>query len=69
MKFKQNKAFNHILITLETAEEAELLWEMARDVSITKHVSDNVRAMANKISDHFSNDAQLGVRVFLERII
>lgn len=60
MKFKQNKAFNPISITLETADEAELFWEMMRDVYVTKHVSDNVRAMADKISDHFSNDAQLG---------
>lgn len=57
---QQETTFSPIAIVCETLEEAEALWDLARFTDCTgEPLSDDARRMAIKISDWFSNDAQL----------
>lgn len=61
MKMKQqSSAFSAIALIVETADEAEALWELARFTDATgEALSNRARKLAVKISDWFSNEAKL----------
>lgn len=56
MKFHQADIFNPITITLETLQEAEMLWEIIRR---TSGRSDEEQYFLRALSDSFSNEAIL----------
>lgn len=56
MKVQQNTEFQPITITLETRDEADLLWYMVSEYVPATSVQ---KEFKNRISDWFSNQAQL----------
>lgn len=57
---QQDVTFSPIAIVVETAEEAEALWELARFTDCTgEPLSIEARALAVHISNWFSNAAKL----------
>ena len=57
---QQDITFSPMALIVETAEEAEALWELARFTDCTgEPLSGEARAMAVKISNWFSNEAKL----------
>lgn len=58
MRLNQKEEFKPITITLETAEEAETFLKIIMYCSSKR--PDHLKDMANKISNWFSNEAQLG---------
>jgi len=57
---QQGVIFSPVALVVETSEEAEALWELARFTNRTgEPLSSEARAMAVKISNWFSNEAHL----------
>lgn len=57
---QQGMTFSPVALVVETAEEADALWELARFTNCTgEPLSGEARVMAVKISNWFSNEAHL----------
>jgi len=59
MKLEQKAKFQPITITLETEEDATAFWDLIRFCNSKRPAK--LKELATKISDWFSNSAQLGV--------
>lgn len=60
MKMSQTPKFQPITITLETASEANALWEILDSVYYTLPIGSDARNIAIAMSNWFTCDAQLG---------